>query len=134
MSFLVETIISILLVFGGIFLLVGSIGLARLPDIYTRLHAPTKASTLGISGVLIASMIYHSVHTGTFSVNELLITLFLLITAPVAANMIAKTALHQDTKAIERTKGQELMETIKERRAPTLSEEQTDTTQENKQV
>ncbi|ADZ89843.1 Na+/H+ antiporter subunit G [Marinomonas mediterranea] len=130
MSFFVEAVVSVLLVFGGIFLLVGSIGLARLPDIYTRLHAPTKASTLGISGVLIASMVYHSFSQSTFSVNELLITLFLLITAPVAANMIAKTALHHETKAIDKTKGQELMETIKERRAPELVDERKDSTQE----
>ncbi|MBD5769433.1 Na+/H+ antiporter subunit G [Marinomonas colpomeniae] len=118
MPFYLEIIICICLLIGGIFLLIGSYGLARLPDIYMRLHAPTKASTLGITGVLVASMVYQSHLKGAFSVQELLITLFLLITAPVAANMIAKTALHYRTKALDRTHGQELMETIRDRESP----------------
>jgi monovalent cation/proton antiporter MnhG/PhaG subunit len=44
-------------VIAAFFLLVGAIGLARLPDFFMRLHAPTKASTLGVGGVLIASML-----------------------------------------------------------------------------
>jgi multicomponent K+:H+ antiporter subunit G len=118
MPFYLEIIICICLLIGGIFLLIGSYGLARLPDIYMRLHAPTKASTLGITGVLVASMVYQSHLKGAFSVQELLITLFLLITAPVAANMIAKTALHYRTKALDKTHGQELMETIRDRESP----------------
>ena len=51
---LLEGAIAALLVIGGLFVLVGAIGLARLPDFYTRLHAPTKASTLGVGGVLLA--------------------------------------------------------------------------------
>ncbi|MBJ7552566.1 Na+/H+ antiporter subunit G [Marinomonas ostreistagni] len=117
MSFYVELIISILLVIGGVFLLVGSIGLARLPDIFMRLHGPTKATTLGITGVLLASLVYQSINQGSFSVSELLITLFLLITAPVAANMIAKTALHRENPAIPRTAGQSLVERIRNRDA-----------------
>ncbi|MEP3350412.1 MAG: Na+/H+ antiporter subunit G [Marinomonas sp.] len=120
MPFYLEIIICVALLIGGVFLLVGSYGLARLPDIYMRLHSPTKASTLGITGVLIASMVFQSHLKGAFSVQELLITLFLLITAPVAANMIAKTALHYRTKPIEKTKNQELMETIREREEPKL--------------
>ena len=114
-----EIIICVSLLIGGAFLLIGSYGLVRLPDIYMRLHSPTKASTLGITGVLVASMIFQSHLKGFFSIQELLITLFLLITAPVAANMIAKTALHQRTKSLKDTKGQDLMETIRDREAPT---------------
>ncbi len=118
MSFMTELVITALLLVGGIFLLVGSIGLARLPDIFTRLHGPTKATTLGITGVLLSSLIYHSLRQGSLSVAELLITLFLLITAPVAANMVAKVALHHNTPAIPRTSRQELMPRAKERQAP----------------
>ena len=118
MPFYLEIIICASLLIGGIFLLIGSYGLVRLPDIYMRLHSPTKASTLGITGVLVASMIFQSHLKGVLSIQELLITLFLLITAPVAANMIAKTALHQRIKSLEKTKGQDLMETIRDREAP----------------
>lgn len=118
MPLYLEIIICASLLIGAVFLLIGSYGLVRLPDIYMRLHSPTKASTLGITGVLVASMIFQSHMKGSFSVQELLITLFLLITAPVAANMIAKTALHYRTKPLERTHNQELMETIRDREEP----------------
>ena len=118
MPFYLEIIISVSLLTGGVFLLVGSYGLIRLPDIYMRLHSPTKASTLGITGVLIASMFFQSHLTGFLSIQELLITLFLFITAPVAANMIAKTALHHSNKPAEKTQNQALMDTIRDRESP----------------
>ncbi|MFT2111861.1 Na+/H+ antiporter subunit G [Marinomonas sp. 2405UD68-3] len=118
MNFFVEAIASVVLVFGGVFLLIGSIGLARLPDVYMRLHAPTKATTLGIAGVLIASCIIQSYRQESLSISEWLITLFLVITAPVAANMIAKAALHHEIQPIHRTQGQDLMDTAKERTPP----------------
>jgi len=81
------------IVVGAFFLLVGSIGLVRLPDFFMRLHAPTKASTLGVGGVLIASMIWFW-GRGTLSLHELLITVFVFVTAPVSANLLAKAGLH----------------------------------------
>ena len=85
--------IVVALVVGGVFTLVGAIGLLRFPDFYMRLHAPTKATTLGVGGVLIASLAYHW-GTGSYGIHELLITLFLFVTAPVSANLLAKAALH----------------------------------------
>jgi multicomponent K+:H+ antiporter subunit G len=58
-----------------------------------RLHAPTKASTLGVGGILIASMLVTLDH-GRPGVAELLITLFVFVTAPVSANLMAQAALH----------------------------------------
>ena len=60
MSFVAEILISIALVVSGIFGFVGSYGLVKLKDTLQRLHAPTKATTLGVGGVLIASMIWAS--------------------------------------------------------------------------
>ena len=57
MQITMEIIVSIFLVFGAFFMLVGSIGMVRLPDLFMRLHAPTKSSTLGLGSFLIASMI-----------------------------------------------------------------------------
>lgn len=88
-----EAAIAILLVVGAFFLLVGAIGLVRFPDFFMRLHAPTKASTLGVGGVLLASMLWHWGH-GEWALRELLITLFIFITAPVSANLMAQAALH----------------------------------------
>lgn len=93
MQFTMEIIVSIFLVFGAFFMLVGSIGMVRLPDLFMRLHAPTKSSTLGLGSFLIASMIFFA-FKGRFGFAELLITLLAFITAPVSANLIAQAALH----------------------------------------
>jgi multicomponent K+:H+ antiporter subunit G len=90
MSFLTEFLIAASLIVSGIFGFVGSYGLVKLKDPLQRLHAPTKATTLGVGGVLVASMIFFFVDTGHLSVHELLITLFLFLTAPITANFIAK--------------------------------------------
>lgn len=89
-----EALISLFLLIGGIFALIGSIGLARLPDLFTRLHGPTKATTLGVGGILIASALHFSGRGEGLSLHELLVTLFLFVTAPVSAYLIARAALH----------------------------------------
>lgn len=88
-----EAVISVLLVIGAFFTVVGAAGMVRFGDFFMRLHAPTKATTLGVGGVLLASMCA-SWASGGFGIHELLITLFLFITAPVSANLMAKAALH----------------------------------------
>jgi multicomponent K+:H+ antiporter subunit G len=88
-----EALIALLLVVGGAFALIGAIGLVRFRDFFMRLHAPTKASTLGVGGVLLASMLWHW-GNGAWAGRELLITLFLFVTAPVSANLMAQAALH----------------------------------------
>ena len=90
-----ELLISLLLVVAGIFGIVGSYGLLKLPDTMTRLHAPTKATTLGVGGALIASMLYFLTVEGAFSFHELMITVFLFLTAPITAHFIAKAHLHR---------------------------------------
>ncbi len=101
----IEVLLSFFVLLGGLFMLIGSIGLARLPDFYMRLHAPTKATTLGVGSLLIASMIYFSVNNSIYSIHEVLITIFLFITAPVSAHMMAKAALHLDISALSITQG-----------------------------
>ena len=88
----IEWLAAIFILVGAFFLLVGAIGLVRLPDFYMRLHAPTKASTLGVGGVLLASIVL-SAAQGRPGIPELLITLFVFVTAPVSANLLAQAAL-----------------------------------------
>lgn len=88
---MIEFTVSALLLAGSFFLLVGAIGLLRLPDFFMRLHAPTKATTLGVGSMLLASIAY-SAEAG-LSLRELLITLFLFVTAPLSAHLLAKAAL-----------------------------------------
>ena len=94
-----QVLVAAMLVVGGVFALVGAVGMLRFRDFYMRLHAPTKATTLGVGGVLIASMAVNWAH-GNYGLHELLITLFLFITAPVSANLMAKAALHLRSPSI----------------------------------
>lgn len=90
---IVEILTSLLILIGAAFALVGSIGLARMPDFFTRLHGPTKATTLGVGSIVIASLIHMSAAQGFLSMREFAISLFLFITAPVSAHLLGKAAL-----------------------------------------
>jgi multicomponent K+:H+ antiporter subunit G len=97
---MLEILISALIIVGATFTLIGSLGLARLGDFYTRLHGPTKATTLGVGALLIASSIYFSTRGDGMSLHEILVTLFLFITAPVSAHLLAKAALHLRVRSL----------------------------------
>lgn len=116
-----EGLASLLLLTGGIFIMIGALGMLKLPDFYTRLHAPTKATTLGIGCILIASMALHALRGQGLSIQELVISLFLFITAPISAYMIAKAAFHQRTSLLKGTKNSALSKDLLLRRPPTDS-------------
>jgi multicomponent K+:H+ antiporter subunit G len=88
MSFALELLLSVLLVLGGGFGLIASIGLWRLGQPMQRLHAPTKAGTLGLGSVLVASAAFHG------TAHEVVVLVFVFLTAPVSAMYLAKTHLH----------------------------------------
>ena len=93
---MLEYFLSFLILTGAILTFIGSLGLLRLKDFYMRLHGPTKATTLGVGSLLIASAVFFSSRDAGISLHEVLITLFLFITAPVSAHLLAKAALHLD--------------------------------------
>lgn len=97
---MIDILLSLLILTGAIFTFIGSLGLARLQDFYTRLHGPTKATTLGVGCLLIASAVYFSVREEGVSPHEVLVSLFLFITAPVSAHLLAKAALHLKLKSL----------------------------------
>jgi len=92
MPVMLELLLSGLILIGAGFTLVGSLGLIRLRDFYSRLHGPTKATTLGVGSLLIASAVFFSYQDEGLSLHEVLVTLFLFITAPVGAHLMAKAA------------------------------------------
>lgn len=92
---LAELLVSVLIVVGGVFALVGSWGLVRLPSLMERLHGPTKATTLGLGALLVGSVAWFQLGLGIWTTHELLISVFLFVTAPISANMIAKVHLHR---------------------------------------
>jgi multicomponent K+:H+ antiporter subunit G len=93
MTLVLELILAVLLVGGGIFTLVGSYGLLRLPQPMQRLHAPTKATTIGVGAALVVSAFNLLPQGGGITWHELLITAFLLVTAPISALFLAKTLI-----------------------------------------
>lgn len=97
LPFWIDLLAAVLVVVGVVFALVGSLGLAKLSDFLKRLHGPTKASTLGVGCVLIASMLYFAA-TGRPELHELLITLFVFLTAPVSAHLLVKAAMRLDPR------------------------------------
>ncbi|MBX3617383.1 Na+/H+ antiporter subunit G [Nitrosomonas sp.] len=100
---MLEYLLSFLILTGAAFTFIGSLGLLRLKDFYMRLHGPTKATTLGVGSLLIASAIFFSSRDTGISLHEVLITLFLFITAPVSAHLLAKAALHLDLHSRAKT-------------------------------
>lgn len=97
---ILEIFIAALLVVGGVFGLIGSYGLLKLRDPMQRLHAPTKATTVGVGTALIASSFDLLLIGGRITWHEALITLFLLISAPMTALFLAKLNLH---RTVDRT-------------------------------
>lgn len=94
MPILMEILLALLILIGAGFTLLGSVGLVRLRDFYERLHTPTKATTLGVGSLLIASSVFFSWQDPGWSFHEVLVAVFLFITAPVSAHIMAKAALH----------------------------------------
>ncbi|AZR80856.1 cation:proton antiporter [Thiomicrospira sp. XS5] len=101
---MLEYLLAALILIGAFFTLVGSIGLFKLPDFFMRLHGPTKATTLGVGAILLASALYFSLDKDGVSLHEILVTFFLFITAPVSAHLMAKAALHIKIKQIDKTR------------------------------
>ena len=85
-----DVALSLLLLLGAAFALIAAIGLVRLPDLYTRMHAASKAGTLG-SGALLIALALHDGTGGTASC-ALAGVVFFLLTAPISAHLLAKAS------------------------------------------
>ncbi|WP_188453586.1 monovalent cation/H(+) antiporter subunit G [Virgibacillus oceani] len=99
-NIILNILIVLLLLSGTFFILSGSIGVIRFPDVYTRLHAATKASTLGIAGVLIGAFLFLYVTHSIISGKLLLAIVFTLLTAPVSGHMISRAAHKNGVKPV----------------------------------
>ena len=88
-----EILLALLLLVGCFFTLLGAIGLVKLSDFFRRIHGPAKASTLGVGCILAASVAYHAAYGSGLHPRELLITVFLFLTAPVSAHLMSRAAL-----------------------------------------
>ncbi|MGF0536825.1 monovalent cation/H(+) antiporter subunit G [Agrobacterium sp. ES01] len=90
MTMAVALVTAFLMVAGSLFALIAAIGINRLPDLYTRMHAASKAGTVG-SGLLLVAVGFHSGDLAIFS-RALAGFFFFILTAPVSAHLLAKAA------------------------------------------
>jgi multicomponent K+:H+ antiporter subunit G len=86
------------LITAGLLAAIGAFGLWRLPEFFMRMHPPAMGSTLGAGCVLIASMLVSSAVASRPVVHELLITLFIVMTAPVTAMLLARAAVYRSAR------------------------------------
>jgi multicomponent K+:H+ antiporter subunit G len=107
---LIEILVAALILIGAAFTCLGSVGLFRLRDFYSRLHSPTKATTLGVGSLLVASSVFFSWHGDGLSLHEILVAIFLFITAPVSAHVMAKAALHLRVRGLGSLPPDELLD------------------------
>lgn len=94
----VALLVSFLLILGGCIIVIGALGLMRLPYFYQRIHGPAITTTLGAGCFLIASMALFSSLQSRPVIHELLISAFVLMTAPVVAMMIMRAAVYRDLR------------------------------------
>ncbi len=90
--------ISLLLIVGGVVTLIGSLGLLRLSDFFSRMHGPSMGNTIGTGCVLLASLLTSSALAGRPVVHELLITLFIVMSSPVTSMMLVQAALYRNRR------------------------------------
>ena len=103
---MIEIISGIVILLGAFFILISAIGLIRMPDIFTRMSATTKASTMGVGLILLGTALFWQ-DVGIFARVIIIIT-FLFLTAPVAAHIIGRAAYNNKVPLWDKTKIDEL--------------------------
>ncbi|RCX18643.1 multisubunit sodium/proton antiporter MrpG subunit [Fontibacillus phaseoli] len=125
-----EVIGAALILIGAVFSLISAIGNVRLPDVYTRSHAASKSSTLGVLCALLGTLLYFLISDGYFSIRLILGIFFVFLTAPVAAHMICRSAYRHHVPLAEGTVQDELKDYYMENENMELdSEDQIDVTE-----
>lgn len=103
---MIETISGVIFLLGSFFILISAIGLIKMPDLFTRMSATTKASTLGVGLVLLGTALFWQ-DIG-ISARAIIIVTFLFLTAPVAAHIIGRAAYFDKVPLWDKTKVDEL--------------------------
>jgi multicomponent K+:H+ antiporter subunit G len=93
-----DILLSLLVLAGATFSLIGSYGLVKLSSFLMRVHGPTKSTTLGVGCVLLSSSLWFSATGDQVTFRELLVAIFLFITAPVSAQFLSQVAAKLDSR------------------------------------
>lgn len=116
---MMTTIVNVLVVFlisaGVLFTVVAAIGVNRFPDVYSRLHAASKSSTLGVLSILLGIFLYFWLVEGHFNSSILLGIAFLFITAPISGHLAGRAAYMSGVKLWEKSVGDDLADVVKKK-------------------
>ncbi|HEX6593132.1 MAG TPA: monovalent cation/H(+) antiporter subunit G [Bacillota bacterium] len=99
-NIIVNVLVALFLLIGTFFIVSSAIGIIRFPDVYTKLHAATKAPTLGIASILIGAFLFLYAAHGVVSGKLLLAIVFILLTSPVGGHMLSRAAHHAGVKPV----------------------------------
>ncbi|MFP3323887.1 monovalent cation/H(+) antiporter subunit G [Planococcus sp. SIMBA_160] len=113
---LVDILIIILIGTGVLFSAVTALGLIRLPDVYTRTHAASKSSTLGVLSILLGTFVHFWFNEDIFNTQMVVAIAFLFITQPVAGHLIGRAAYMTGIKVAEETVRDDMGTAIENRR------------------
>jgi multicomponent Na+:H+ antiporter subunit G len=116
---LIELIAVLLIFFGAIFCFLSSLGLIRLPDVYTRSHAASKSSTMGVLFTLVGTFVFFIIE-GTFSIRLFLGIFFVFLTSPVASHVVVRSAYRSKVKLADVTVQDDLKAEMEEEGIETI--------------
>ncbi|WP_462420082.1 monovalent cation/H(+) antiporter subunit G [Salinicoccus sp. Marseille-QA3877] len=100
---MMNSLIAFCLIGGTVMSALAVIGILRLPDMYSRLHASTKSTTLGVIMIMTGAFLYFWYVEGLIETNLLLGALFILLTAPASSHLLSRSAFHADVKPYQLT-------------------------------
>lgn len=103
---MIDVVTGVFILLGSLFILISALGILRMPDLYTRMSATTKASTLGVGLILVGTAIFYQ-NVGIV-VRAITIIIFLFLTAPVAAHIIGRAAYFDNVPLWKETKIDEI--------------------------
>lgn len=109
-AIILELLVCVFLISGALFAFVAAIGLIRLPDVYTRMHAAAKAGTVGSGLLLLATGVESS--DPAILVRAIAGFVFFILTAPVSAHLLARAAHKAGCEMADVTVRDDLVEKI----------------------
>ncbi|WP_394233351.1 monovalent cation/H(+) antiporter subunit G [Niallia oryzisoli] len=110
MSVIINILIGFFILAGAVLCLIATFGVIRLPDVYTRNHAASKAATLGVMFILLGTFLYFYALEGHFNSRLILGIVFLFMTSPVSGHLINRAAYHSGVKLWDKTVRDDLKE------------------------
>ncbi len=109
-SVIINILIGFFILAGAVLCLIATFGVIRLPDVYTRNHAASKAATLGVMFILLGTFLYFYALEGHFNSRLILGIVFLFMTSPVSGHLINRAAYHSGVKLWDKTVRDDLKE------------------------